>query len=99
MTMWEIVSWALTARNSGCWCTYPHCVMTMLQLGDDNVGNCVLCIDNDEFRLFVSIPHCVMTLRQRGDDNVGNCVMGLDNEEFRLLVSIPTLCNDNAASG
>ena len=56
MTMLEIVPWALATMNSGCLCTYPHCVMTMLQLGDDNVGNCVLGIDNDEFRFFVYIP-------------------------------------------
>ena len=56
MTMWEIVSWALTTRNSGCLCTYPHCVMTMRQRGDDHVGNCALGIDNEEFKLLVSIP-------------------------------------------
>ena len=97
--MLEIVSWALATMNSGCWCSYPHYVMTMRQRGDDNVGNCVLGIDDEEFRLLCQYPHCVMTMRQRGDDNVGNCVMGIDSDEFMLLVSMPTLCDDNAATG
>ena len=97
--MWEVVPLALTTMNSGCWCPCPHCVMTMRQRGDCNVGNCVLGIDSDEFMMFVSIPTLCDAMRQRGDGTVGNCGICIDNDEFRLLVSIPTLCDYNAATG
>ena len=97
--MWEIVPWALTTMNSGGLCTCPHCVMTMLQRGGDNVGSCAIGIDNDDSCCWCPCPHCVMTMRQRGDCNVGNCVSDIDSDELMLCVSIPTLCDYNAATG